>query len=184
MVRHKEIGHWKNRPGGDSQMNTRPNRRARRQQGISLIEMIVYMALFVVVVGCATKTFFDCMDNTRALRRSADDVARALEIGERWRADVRGAVGAVQLTVNDSMEQLRIPAPAGEVTYTFANGEVRRRASLTAPNTLWLSGVKSSQMQSDARGRVAAWRWELELKPARKEALVRPLFTFESATIQ
>jgi hypothetical protein len=139
------------------------------------------MALFVVVVGCATRTFYDCWDNTTALRRNADDIARALDVGERWRADVRGARGAAELTATNGAEQFRVPALAGEVTYTFAKGEIRRQAGSTAPNTLWLSNVKSSQMQSDARGRVAAWRWELELKSARREPRLRPLFTFECA---
>ena len=30
------------------------------------------------------------------------------------------------------------------------------------------------------RQRVTAWTWELELKPTRKDAKVRPLFTFET----
>ncbi|HUD83129.1 MAG TPA: prepilin-type N-terminal cleavage/methylation domain-containing protein [Candidatus Saccharimonadales bacterium] len=160
-------------------MNIHPKCSVVREHGFTLIEMLVYMAVFVVVVGCATGTFYDCWDNTKALRRNADDIARALDIGERWRADVRGATGAVQLTVTNGAEQFRVPALAGEVTYTFANGEIRRQAGSTAPNTLWLSNVKSSQMESDARGRVAAWRWELELQSARREARLRPLFTFE-----
>jgi hypothetical protein len=36
-------------------------------------------------------------------------------------------------------------------------------------------------MQPDPRQRVIAWTWELELKPTRKDAKVRPLFTFETA---
>jgi Tfp pilus assembly protein FimT len=162
-------------------MNTHPKREAAREHGVSLIEMVVYMALFVVVVGCATATFYDCWDNTKALRRSADDVARALDIGERWRADVRGATGTVQLTESDGIERFRIPGAAGDVTYTFVGGEVRRQAGSTGPNTPWLSNVKFSQMQSDARGGVSAWRWELELNSARKGTRLRPLFTFESA---
>jgi hypothetical protein len=165
-------------------MNILPKRRVARAPGFTLLEMLVYMAVFVVVVGCATMTFYDCWDGAKSLRRSADDVARALDIGERWRADVRAAAGPVQLAAG----QFRIPARAGDVIYTFANGEIRRQAGATAPNTLWLSNVESSQMQSDPRGRVAAWRWELELKPARRKARARPLFTFEcaagSATVQ
>jgi hypothetical protein len=162
-------------------MNTRSNRGTSRQDAFTLIEVIVYMVLFVMVVGCATKTFYECWDNTKALRKSADNIARALDIGERWRSDVRGSAGAVRLTATDGAEQLRIPTAAGEITYTFANGEIRRQAGPTAPDTLWLSGVKSSQMRSEPRGRVAAWRWEMELKSPRKEARVRPLFTFECA---
>ena len=162
-------------------MKTRASCQSRCQQASTLIEMIVYMALFVVVVGCATKTFFDCWDNTKALRKSSDDVARALEIGERWRADVRGATGAVELTTTGGAERLRVPEATSEVIYTFANGELRRQAGSTDPNTLWLSDIESSQMQSDPRWPIAVWRWELELKSTRKESRVRPLFTFETA---
>jgi hypothetical protein len=143
--------------------------------------MIVYMAVFVVVVGCATATFFECWDGAKALRRNADEVARVLDIGEQWRADLRRASGPVQLGAKDGGEQFRIPAARAEITYTFADGEIHRQAGSTAPNTLWLGNVKSSQMQSDPRGNVAAWRWELELKSSRKEPRLRPLFTFESA---
>jgi hypothetical protein len=76
---------------------------------------------------------------------------------------------------------LRVPARAGETTYTFANGEIRRQAGAAAPDKLWLGNVKSSRMQSEPRGRVVAWRWELELKTSRGKPQVRPLFTFECA---
>jgi Tfp pilus assembly protein FimT len=162
-------------------MNIDRQRYITRAGGTTLIEVLVYMALFVVVVGFAVAAFFGCWDNTKKLRRDADDVARALDIGERWRADVRGATGAVELTAANGTEQFRIPAAAGDITYTSANGEIHRQAGSSGPETLWLANVKSSQMQSEARGSVAAWRWELELKSARREARTRPLFTFESA---
>jgi hypothetical protein len=129
------------------------------------------MAVFLVVVGCATMTFYNCWDRTKTLRRNADDIARALDVGERWRADIREAKGPIQLTTGQFQ--------AGEVIYTFANGEIRRRSEANGPDTLWLSNVKSSQIQPDARARTG-WRWELELKPTRREARLRPLFTFES----
>jgi len=162
-------------------MNTRQKRRNAQCHGISLIEVLVYMAIFVLVVGFAVAACFECWDNTKALRRDADDVARALDIGERWRADVRGATGVVEMTAANGLEQLRIPAAAGDITYTCANGELRRQAGSSGPNTLWLSNVKSSEMQSGARGNIAAWRWELELKSARRDPQMRPLFTFEAA---
>jgi Tfp pilus assembly protein FimT len=162
-------------------MNMRPKPHAVRESGFSMIESLVYMALFVIVVGFATFTFYDCWDNTKAVRRNADDISRVLDMGERWRADVRGATGVAQLTIKNGAEQLRIPGLAGEVTYTFANSEIHRQTDSAAPDTLWLANVKSSHMQSTAPGPVAAWRWELELKSARKDPRLRPLFTFECA---
>jgi hypothetical protein len=143
--------------------------------------MIVYMALLTVVLGSALATFYDAWDNHRALDRNADDVARALDIGERWRGDIRAATGPVSVVVADGAVHCHIPASQGEVTYTIANGQVRRQAGAAAPPSLWLASVKSSQMDSEPRGGVTAWRWELELKTERRDARFRPLFTFESA---
>jgi hypothetical protein len=107
-------------------------------------------------------------------------VARALDVGEHWRSDIRGATGPVRVTATGATEEFRVPIANGEVVYTFANGEIRRQTSPAAPKQLWLSNVKSSQMQSDARGPVLAWRWELELQSKHRDAQLRPLFTFES----
>lgn len=161
-------------------MNIPPTRPAARARGFTLIELLVYIALFAVVVGTAYMTFYECMSNSKALRRNADDIVRALSIGDQWRADIRAATGLIQLTNAPGAEQLRIPAAAGEIVYTLANGELRRRVGEAASNPVWLSNVKSSEMQSEWRGRVPVWRWELELKSVRKEARMRPLFTFES----
>ena len=88
--------------------------------------------------------------------------------------------GPVQLTQADGGEQLLIPSAAGPIIYTFAKGELRRQTSFPAATNLLLSNIQSSQMQSNPRQRVTAWTWELELKPTRKDARVRPLFTFET----
>jgi hypothetical protein len=124
--------------------------------------------------------FYHCWDNSKALQRNADDIIRALHVGEQWRADVRGARGAVQLTHTNGVEQLLVPSAGGPIIYTCTQGELRRQTSLPAATHLLLTNIESSQMQSEPRQRVQAWTWELELKPTRKDAKVRPLFTFET----
>jgi hypothetical protein len=161
-------------------MNTRRRTHPSSKSGIMLMEMLVYMALLTVVVGSAFLTFYDCWDNSKALRRNADAIERALSVGERWRGDVRAATGPIEQTLIGGAVRLRIPASTGEVIYTISNGEVRRQAGSSRPPSLWLANVKSSQMESELRGRVTAWRWELELKTERRQARFRPLFTFES----
>jgi Tfp pilus assembly protein FimT len=148
--------------------------------GFTLIECVVYITLIVVVLGFATAIFFQSWDDSKALRRNADDIVRVLHAGDQWRNDMRAATGPVQLTNADGAEQLRIPAITGEIVYTFSNGELHRQAGADPISRVWLSNVKSSQMQSDLRQNVTAWRWELELKTAKRESLFRPLFTFET----
>jgi hypothetical protein len=161
-------------------MKTRPQRPATRRHGWFLIECLVYIAVLAVVVAVAMSGFYHCWDSSKAVRRDADDIIRVLHAGEQWRADVRAAKGAVQLSRADGVEKLLIPSAAGPVTYTFASGEVRRQTPSPAATNLLLSNLESSRMQSEPRQRVTAWTWELELKPTRKDARVRPLFTFET----
>ena len=156
------------------------NTRARaRVRGLMLIECVVYLALFVVVLGLATKAFYDCWDSTKALGRDADDVVRSLQTGERWRADIRAATGPVETTSLGGVETLRIPQPSGAVVYTLANSELRRRAASAAEAAV-MSNIKTSRMQSQSRGGVVVWRWELELRSYQRHARLRPLFTFEA----
>ena len=126
------------------------------------------------------KGFSHCFNNSRAVRRNSDDIVRVLHVGEQWRADLRAALGPVQLTHNGDAEQLLIPSSSGNVIYDFSRGELHRQAPAPVGDQRLLSGIRSSQMDSSLRGQVTAWTWELELNPTRKDARVRPLFTFEA----
>ena len=161
-------------------MKTRLHRPPARARGYMLLECLAYMAVLAVVLVVTMRGFSHCWDNSMALRRNADDIIRAVHAGEQWRADLRAAREPVQLSQADGGEQLRIPSAGGPIIYTFAKGKLHRQTSVPAGTNLLLSNVQSSQMQSSRRQRVTAWTWELELKPTRKDARVRPLFTFET----
>jgi Tfp pilus assembly protein FimT len=161
-------------------MKTRPQRQSARRHGFLLIEYLIYFAVLAVVIVVTMRAFYHCWDNSKELRRNADDIIRVLHAGEQWRADVRAANAAVQLTQTDDAEQLLIPSATGPIIYTYTHGELRRQSSSPAADNLLLSNLQSSQIQSDPRRRVTAWTWEVELKPTRKDAKVRPLFTFET----
>jgi len=148
--------------------------------GFTIIECIAYIALLAVVLGFATSLFFQCWDDSKALRRDADDIVRVLHAGDQWRADLRAATGPVRLTDAEGAEKIRIPAAIGEIIYTFSKGELHRQTVADSVDRVWLSNVKSSRMQSDPRQDIDAWRWELELKTVKKTARWRPLFTFET----
>jgi hypothetical protein len=151
-------------------------RRNLTSRGITLIECLVYIALVFVVLGLATTAFYRCFDNMKALRRNADDITTALHAGELWREDIRAATRPV--TFDAAAQILRLPRSDREVAYQFSEAQILRRASADAPWIVLLSRVEKSQMQTDARPQVTAWRWELELKTLRQPATVRPLFTF------
>jgi Tfp pilus assembly protein FimT len=151
-----------------------------RQQGVYLIECIVYIAMVAVVLGIATAAFFRCWDDSKRLRRNAEDIVRALHAGEQWRADLRTATGPVRVTDQDGAETVVIPAPAGQITYLFAQGELHRQARPAGPAALVLDRVKASRMAAEPRRQVTAWRWELELQPGQKYHRVTPLFSFET----
>ena len=149
-----------------------------RAGGFSLIECLTYLAVFFIVCGVALAAYHQMDEQSRAFTRNSDDIVRALQAGERWRADVRAATNAVLLP---ETQELRLTTRHGLVSYFFRDGAVWRQGTNDSPSALFLASVKSSAMQPDARTQLTAWRWEVELKTKRTNATVRPLFTFLAA---
>ncbi len=152
------------------------------QHGVMLVDCLVYLAIWAVVVGLAFSAFYRCFSYSKNLARNADDIARALKAGERWRDDVRAATGPFKLVTWEASvaEALHIPQKSGEVIYLFMDGAVLRQGGTNTPWIPALSGVRSSRMEKDERRCVVSWRWEVELKNKQKVARVRPLFTFQA----
>lgn len=146
-----------------------------------LLECLVYMAVFVILVGIGTAVFFLCWDHSKALIYATGDISSALRAGECWRADVRDATGKISVETTATGEVMRIPEAEREVAYHFESGEVRRQITPNNFPQLLLSKVKTSQVKMDVRGEVNAWRWELELTERRQETRLPLLFTFEAA---
>jgi hypothetical protein len=156
--------------------------RFSRQRGISLIECLVYISMWLAITGIASAVFYKAWDNSKHLRRNADGIVQALHAGELWRADVRSATGPLENAEAGDTATIRIPTAKGAVVYSFANGELRRQTAENTPPQILLAHVKASRMQLDARRHVTAWRWELELQPVQKKPKMLPLFTFESVS--
>ena len=157
----------------------RPGR--RHIAGVTLIECLVYIAVFAILLGIGTASFYFCWDHTRATIFTANEIESVLRAGEKWRADVRAATGKISVETRAVGEMVRIPQKEKEIVYHFESGEMRREIPALNQSLLLLPKVKTSQMQADARGTVSAWRWEVELTPRRKEAHLPLLFTFEAA---
>ena len=155
--------------------------RDQAQAGYLLIECLVYLSVIVVILGLGLGAFYTCWDYSKALHYATDDINAALHAGERWRADIRNATGKITVEATPAGERLRIPHGANEIIYNFNAGEVRRQIASSDFSELLLPKVKVSQMVTETRGPVAAWRWEVELTPHRKETRLPLLFTFEAA---
>jgi hypothetical protein len=153
----------------------------RTRTGYLFIECLVYLSVFVVVLGLGIGAFYVCWDHSKALQYAAGDITDALRAGERWRADVREATGAIIGETAPGGERLRIPRGTNEITYSFNAGEVRRQLATSGFSELLLAKVKASEMAMEPRGPVTAWRWELELASRRKETRLPLLFTFAAA---
>ena len=151
-----------------------------RQAGILLLECIVYISVFAVLLGGGTAVFCYCWDHTRATILAAHDVQTVLLEGEQWRKDVRAATGKISMETTPKGEMLRIPAGQREIVYRHEAGELRREISGQKSSKAFPVKVKASEMKPEVRGRVTAWRWELELTPPRKETHLPLLFTFEA----
>lgn len=154
-------------------------RRRARLSGITLIECLVYIGALATVFGMGTAAFYHSSASSAALRRNADDIAQVLQVGERWRADIRAATQPVRF---DGAEQtLHLTHGETVVAYKFADHQILRRAKAAAPWVVLLPRVAQSRMAPESRAHVTGWRWELELKSLREPAPLRPLFTFTAA---
>jgi hypothetical protein len=154
------------------------------RSGILLIECLIYLAVFVILLGGATTVFYFCWDHSKALIYTTDDISSVLRAGERWRAGVRAATGKISVETTEAGEVVKIPAGKREILYRFDSGEISRQIASENFSQLLLPKVKKSQMKLDARGDVAAWRWELELTERRKEIHLPLRFTFEAAQMK
>jgi prepilin-type N-terminal cleavage/methylation domain-containing protein len=150
----------------------------RTTRGFSLIECLAYLAVLGVVMGMAFTAFFRVQENSLDLRRNADDILRATRLGERWREDIRLATARPFIAANGAWVEFVIPQEQGAVKYAFSNGTVWRKPADRDKTVAVMKGVKDSRMELDARQRVNAWRWELELASKQKDPRVKPLFSF------
>ena len=153
---------------------------SNRAAGVSLLECLVYIAVFGILLNLGTAAFYFCWDHTRAVIYASSDIESALHAGECWRADVRLATGKISIENTSAGEVAVIPEGRKKISYRFAAGELRRQVNHENVTQLLLDKVKTSQMQADPRGNVTAWRWDLQLVERRQETRIPLLFTFEA----
>lgn len=142
-------------------------------RGILLFDLMIYISLVAFVLILTAVVFDRFLNQSASLRRNISDIDRALKAGERWRADVRSATAAPQLTGNTMV----IPQAGGDLVYELGTNVTRKRPNSEVLERV-LIGVKTNQMILEQRSHATVWRWEIELDQRRQNARVRPLFTF------
>jgi type II secretory pathway pseudopilin PulG len=151
-----------------------------RRCAFSLIEMLVYISVLAVLMGCGYAALYRCIDSSTALRRNAEDIARTIRAGENWRADIRAAT-RVTLETDEPTAVLRVEGSDHTIRFRIS-GKVLSRQLEDGDWQPVLDNVKSSWFFKEQRGDIDAWRWELELEPRRKRLHnMTPLFTFLAA---
>jgi len=146
--------------------------------GYLLTEALVYISVVMVVVGVGYVAMYRSINNSLALRRSTDDIGKALSAGELWRADVRHAV---RLRIENPGEEQIVWMEGAERTNAWRHSgmSVMRKAG-DGPWVTVLVNVREFSMKPNPRGKLEPWRLELELMTRSKSARIRPLFTFTS----
>jgi hypothetical protein len=144
-----------------------------------MIELLVFLALMLVILGLAFSAYWRCADNAKRLQQNADDIFAAVQAGERWRNDIRLAQAAVFDT-----NGVRLTQTNDTIEYRFDQQAVWRHSTQTGQTIRLLAKVKTSSMQPEARRQVVAWRWEVELQSRKAPPYLRPLFTFEAVPAQ
>ena len=157
-------------------MNERESAHRPAGAGYLLTECLIYLSVVLVLLTVGYLATYRCMKNSVTLRRSAEDIAQALSIGEIWREDVRRA-DRVRWVNSDGVEMWFLEGAATTNAYALSDNRLSRWTD-NGPWVTVLANVEKTSMQPDKRAHVEAWRWELELKTRTRFARVVPLFTF------
>ena len=135
--------------------------------GMFLVQALVYMAILATLCFLAFDFFFSLSAGARRVRSAGEDIVRTMNVGERWRSDVREAG-----TIAEGGDSLRL----GGVVYSLEDGTVTRTAE--GRRVTVLPKVVGSRFVRDERSAVIAWRWEVELEKPDPGSNMKPLFTF------
>lgn len=162
-------------------MKIYPAQPPSRLGGISLVECLIYIAILTVVTGIAFSVFFSVLSHHRSVVRCSDDIVGAVKAGECWRADIRAAIEVPRSESTSTEQALQIRHAGGTITYLFSNARIWRIVDGKSPELPLLEKVKSSVMQADTRTVTHAWRWDLQIAPARKQSKTTPSFAFLAA---
>lgn len=138
--------------------------------GISLVETLVYISCLSVLFGIVAVSCWKVKAYHDAINRRTDMVARLLDVGEKWRADIRAA-DKIQ---TESDMGIHFTRDGRKYSYLVKAGDLSHESEGLAD--LLLKNVNYSRMQQLERNGVSYWQWELGVSSAGGKNLQR--FTF------
>ena len=135
----------------------------RLKAGVSLIEAIIYISLFVFLLGCSTRYFNIVYYHHKAVAKVTGYTTSALDAAKHWRRDIANAKTDPRLIRGDHFDVIKIDqAAGGQISYRLNRSTLERfNGEEWVPI---IRRVNSSIMIPDQRENVRAWRWELALE--------------------
>lgn len=150
-----------------------------RQRGISLVEMMVYIAVLAVIMGIGFSAVVRLWSVSRQMRVESDDLRAVLATGDRWREDIRGSGGRIVLKTEGDSHVLEVhPGTTNELQWAFFDGKVLRRTGTNAAWATQLTRIRSSSVRPEQRDDMPTWRWDLEFEPATARSRFHRTFSF------
>ncbi len=132
----------------------------KRQQGISLVEALVYMACLAILLSVISLSFWKLKSFHDRTGARADLVAKLLAVGESWRAEIRNAKSVAE-NQNAGVRYARDGKPCD---YSVIEGKLVR--TVAGKSDVLLQGVVASSMQPLERQGVRYWQWDVTVVSA------------------
>ena len=162
-----------------------------KKYNFTLLELMIYLAAFLVVSSLAFSLFFSGFDRGKKIREAAEDINRVASFGDRWRCAIRKAE-EVKL---DKERLVLYKSGKPFLYYELFNGGIWKSFESSKYWYLVLDGVKSCRFKSRKKSDFSVcsidnteiiessdneniWQVEIELKSRIKNGKIKPLFCF------
>jgi type II secretory pathway pseudopilin PulG len=148
----------------------------RSRAGFSIIELMIYLAVFAVIGVLAWTSFARVFDVTNDHRRIGDRVSALARAGERWRDEVRRSTALPRL--DDAAAVFRLRLAEGDVAYLFNGGRLVRTNETLARADVLVDGLTGGAFEREPAEGVVAWRMDARLQSRQRPERVLGAFRF------
>jgi hypothetical protein len=136
--------------------------RPSNRHGISLVEMLVYIACLTIFLSVISVAMWRLWTSHAQLNERASGLMKILNSGELWRDDVRGSESVPLLQQVNGYEGVLLERNGRKFDYRVVDGELHRvengQVEILAKN------IVSSKMMAETRNELIYLRWEVEVR--------------------